>query len=1074
MLPTLLKARLFSFVLLLCFLPSTHAERLPLKGYTVADGLAHNVVNKIFRDSRGFLWFGTNDGLSRFDGYTFANYGTAEGLPHPTVNDILETPAGDYWVATNGGVCKFNLRGVPTSNFNLEHNGAARPVRQPMFTVIVPPDNDRLSRAITTLLQDRDGMLWFGTAKGLYRLEQLGERVQLLPVDIGIPSEYTEQKYINALLEDRHGTLWIGTPSGLYRRWPDGSAARYGKSDGLSPADKGLSFANEQFIHCLLEDRRGNLWVGTAYGGLFRLETAADHRPPVFTRAYTDKNGLTSNWVFVLYESTDGKLWVGTNKELAELMLADDKANSFLHVYNRQNGLSESEVLSMTEDRAGNLWLGTSIGTMTLARNGFTTFDTRDWLQQVFSIFESSTGELYAYGQVLGDERASVFEGAKLNLLNPRPLNHMRRLGRFDGKQFTWLLPEALKNNKFYLGWSDKRLALQARTGEWWIGTGGQGLFHFPRTSSFAALETAPPIAVYTQKDGLHGGDIYCLYEDAHGDLWVSTVSASTGNGLARWDHATRTLHNMAQMEGLPSLKDKLPTAFQEDRAGNIWVGFNQGELARYAAGRFTVFTSADGLPAGRINDLYLDHAGRLWIAVMRGGLSRIDDPAAEHPSFTNYTSAQGLSGNFVSVITEDDYGRIYVGTSHGLDRLDPATGRFKYYTTADGLAPGQVAGAFRARNGQLWFGTSQGLSRFCPEPPRASAAPPPILLTAVRVAGTTQNISANGETDLRLPDLTPGGNQLQIDFVGLSFASGESLRYQFRLDGADKDWSAPTAQRTVNYANLAPGRYRFLVRALTSEGGVSPTPATVIFTVRPPFWQRWWFLALGVLTFVGLGYLIYRYRVARLLEVAEMRTRIATDLHDDIGANLTRIAILSEVARQQRGKDDETDSPLSSIASISRDSVASMSDIVWAINPKRDSLQDLVRRMRRHAEEIFTTRQIRLEFRAPGDDDHLKLGVDVRRDLFLIFKEAVNNVARHSRCSRVEIDFRAEGSELLLQISDNGVGFDPLIESEGQGLTSMRRRASVRGGSLEIKSRSGSGTTTTCRVPLGRSQRVF
>src|SRR5438128_4753962 len=170
------------------------------------------------------------------------------------------------------------------------------------------------------------------------------------------------------------------------------------------------------------------------------------------------------------------------------------------------------------------------------------------------------------------------------------------------------------------------------------------------------------------------------------GDLWAATTSASAGNGLARWERATRKLHNMAHSDGLPSLKDRIPSAFQEDRDGNLWVGFNQGELARYRAGRFTVFTTADGLLAGSINDLQLDHAGLLWIAKMRGVLSRIDDPAAEHPSFTNYTIAQGLSGNFVSAVTEDIYGRIYAGTGQGLDRLDLTTGRIKHYTTADGL----------------------------------------------------------------------------------------------------------------------------------------------------------------------------------------------------------------------------------------------------------------------------------------------------------------------------------------------------------------------------------------------------
>jgi signal transduction histidine kinase len=233
---------------------------------------------------------------------------------------------------------------------------------------------------------------------------------------------------------------------------------------------------------------------------------------------------------------------------------------------------------------------------------------------------------------------------------------------------------------------------------------------------------------------------------------------------------------------------------------------------------------------------------------------------------------------------------------------------------------------------------------------------------------------------------------------------------------------------------------------------------------------------AVGLVVHAG-----YRSRVARLLEMANMRTRIATDLHDDIGANLTRIALLSEVARQkhdgERGsrahrpgatiEDEEDDGPLGSIARIARESVASMSDIVWAINPARDSLLDLTRRMRQHAEEIFTLRGIELRFSAPGTYDELRLGVDVRRDLLLIFKEAVNNSARHSRCSRVEIDQRVEGSRLVLTVVDNGGGFDPSLESEGQGLTSMRRRAQRLKGTLEITSGTDAGTTVTLTIPM-------
>ncbi len=305
-------------------------------------------------------------------------------------------------------------------------------------------------------------------------------------------------------------------------------------------------------------------------------------------------------------------------------------------------------------------------------------------------------------------------------------------------------------------------------------------------------------------------------------------------------------------------------------------------------------------------------------------------------------------------------------------------------------------------------------------------------------------------------------------------------LRYQYRLEGADADWSALSEQRTVTFASLAPGRYRFLVRAVNSDGIASAEPATIAFTILSPVWQRWWFLALVAL---GAGltiYALYGYRVARLLEMANMRTRIATDLHDDIGANLTRIALLSEVAGRNRGgersphgggpggapDDPEEDGPLKSIARIARESVGSMSDIVWAINPARDSLLDLTRRMRQHADEVFTLRDIALRFDAPGAHDSVRLGVDVRRDLLLIFKEAVNNSARHSGCSRVDIDLCVEGPRLVLSLADNGSGFDTSLESEGQGLMSMRRRAHRLKGTLEIASSAGAGTTVRLSIP--------
>jgi two-component sensor histidine kinase len=340
-------------------------------------------------------------------------------------------------------------------------------------------------------------------------------------------------------------------------------------------------------------------------------------------------------------------------------------------------------------------------------------------------------------------------------------------------------------------------------------------------------------------------------------------------------------------------------------------------------------------------------------------------------------------------------------------------------------------------------------------------------LISGLRIAGNSQPISALGETEVSGLVLNPAQNQLSIDFVGLGFAAGEGLKYQYKLAGANEEWSTPTDQRTINYASLSPGRYRFMVRAVTSDGGISPTPATITFTILPPLWQRWWFVTLVVLT-VGLGAAtIYRYRVRRLIELERVRTRIAADLHDDIGSGLSRIAILSEVARHQVNVEAPIGEPLTVIATASRDLVDSMSDIVWAINPKKDHLSDLVQRMRRFASDVFTARQIEFSFNAPGEEQALKIGADLRRQVFLIFKEAVNNIARHSRCTEAEIEMRIENRWLTLKVVDNGPGFDPAQLSEGQGLTSMRARAKELDGELQITSNDGRGTTILLNVPL-------
>ncbi len=1031
------------------------AQRLPIRAYATADGLAHNRVNRIVRDSRGFMWFCTGGGLSRFDGHEFANFGTAAGLPHSSVNDLLETRAGAYWVATDGGLVRFDPTGASTRRVVDQHEAVAT---TPMFTVVTPDDADSAASAVTVLRESRDGTIWVGTNAGLYRLARAGRHWVLRAVDIRLPNDFPEQRVISDVLEDALGSLWVAAPSGLYRRWPDGSAARYARRDGLP----------DDYIQDLLEDHSGRLWVATRHNGFFSLRTDTTRRAPVVDRAFTYRptfpsrppDVLPTSWVHRLFETSDKRFWLATARGLVEFFPAANDRGSF-RVYAARNGLSGHEITALAEDVGGNLWLGTgSAGMMKLARGGIRGYSRLEGIESVNSIFEDRVGHLCFRGSVLGDARTSVFEGGKPDLLRGDEAVLHTRFGCFDKERFEWFTPAALKG----FGWVGEDVTLQRRNGEWWV-AGSNGVYRFPPTASFAQLETARPLAHYTTKDGLSSPQVFRLFEDSRGDVWISTID-SVANGLARWDRSSASIHDFTHAPGLRQFSDDRPRSFAEDRAGNVWIGFDDG-LTRYANGRFTSFTAREGLPKGKIRDIHVDRAGRLWLASDGGGLVRVDNAGAERPTFVRHTTAHGLSSDNSEVIVEDADGRLYVGGGHGLDRFDPATRRVKHFTTEDGLASGIFRAAFRDRAGVLWFGMTGGLSRLAPSV-QQPMVPPRTLITGLRVAGVPHPVSAVGEREVTLPDLASGRNQLEIDFVGLGAGPGDVLRYQYRLDGADARWSAPGEQRTVTYASLAPGRYAFAVRALNSDGVASDAPALIGFTILPPLWLRWWSFTTAAFALGLTLYALYRYRVRRLLEVANIRTRIASDLHDDIGANLVRIALLSEVARRTDGpaRNTDADAPLASITRIARESVSAMSDIVWAISPKRESLLDLTRRMRQHADEVFTLRGITLRFDAPSAAESVRLGVDARRDVLLIFKEAVSNAARHSRCSHVEIDVRIEGSRLRMDVTDDGIGYDAAAERDGQGVPSMQRRARQLGGTVEITAAAGAGTAVRLDIP--------
>jgi signal transduction histidine kinase len=701
--------------------------------------------------------------------------------------------------------------------------------------------------------------------------------------------------------------------------------------------------------------------------------------------------------------------------------------------------------------------MGYDVGAFRMARDGFTTYDEADGLgsSRVVSLSEDVAGELCAVTE--GPHRGYInrFDGSRFNAISPRLL-----------KPVTPPVPVTRQND------------LQDRAGEWWVTT-DQGLFRYPRVRRVEELaNTLPKSVLNTTRNALPSlgavRDIVSLYGDSHGDLWIGLHSSSTGKGgLARWQRSTETFEVYGKAEGL--VTSPTPIAFCEDRLGNLWVGFYANDLARYRNGHFTVFTTADGLPAGSIWSIFMDHEGRLWAATTEGGLARIDNPEEDHPRLVAYTTAEQLSSNQIQAITEDQWGRIYALTDKGVDRLDPKTGGVKRYTSTAGLAGSSHWGvAFRDRHGALWFGTLQGLSRLVPKP-EEPASPPPVRIAAIRVRGEPYPISELGESRLASLVLGPNENQIQIEFASFNFSVGDVLRYQYKLEGVDQDWSKITEQRTVNYATLSPGAYRFLVRCINWKGLVSRDAAEVDFRILPPIWLRWWFESFLAILIASAVYTLYRYRVQRLLELERVRARIAADLHDDIGSSLSGMAFLSEAVKHQIGDTHpEALAMAAEVAAMARGLADALSDVVWSIDPRRDDLHNLITRVRHFAARLFEAQGITFKFQVPPEPAKVKLAPEQRRHLFLILKEAIHNIARHAHCASALLTIAVADHRLEVAVEDNGCGFSAIPssspahgEQQGNGLNNMKLRAAQLGGQMSIDSAPGRGTHLKFTVPL-------
>ncbi len=1082
------------------------AERLPIRVYTIDDGLAGDEIHAVLQDSRGFLWIATESGLSRFDGTRFVEYDPRQGLPSPNVTALAEEAGGALLAGTTGGLARLDPRRVSTD---------------PVFAA-VPDASGRLRHRVTALLAD-GGTVWAADPApdgGLFRLHPAGTgagsaatsagsamsagsagsaAVAAVAAEVRLPSG-APVSWVTSLAPDGGGGLWVGERSGLLHRLADGrwiacpvrplpawegvgallvdaqrrvwilsgrslyvlapGAAETGRPAAAGRQDGGSLLERAVAGHCS-QAGSAALRLPESPGEVCRFDAASG-----LAGLPSPEPGRDRPWGGML-QTRDGKIWIAIG---GALNVFDGRR---FQGYTSRNGLLQDELAGLAEDRDGNLWVGTrSHGLMRIAHNGFVAYTapTAPGGIAVAAILEDSRANLYVWGSDRGQAKLFHLDGGQLLDVTPAVI---ARVG--------------------YPGRGRHQVLAADPGGGLLLGSTG-GIWRFPMVAQPASLLRAPKQLWPAPAEM---GELVRLFEDSRGGVWVSSLGkqspaapaapTAAGSGaarstyLARWDRVTGRYSPVAAVDRLGR---GAASAFAEDPYGNLWLGFSSGGLARLRGEAVDLFAPGAGVPAGAINDLFVDSRQRLWAASAYGGVIRMDDLNAPRPRTTAYTTAQGLSSDRVLCVTEDRRGTIYLGHGKGIDRLDPQTGRIRTLTTADGLPSSVVNVAYRARDGSLWFGTPAGPARYLPDVPHAEA-PPPVFLSGLRIGGVPVAIPALGVQSLGALELPAGHDEVEVRFTGISFAYGAGLRYQYRLEGAAADWSEPQTERSVLLGNLAPGAYRFLFRAVTPDSVVSPVPASLSFTLPRPLWQRWWFLALAGVATALLAWSLHHARLSRLVELERVRARIAADLHDDLSSSLSRISILSELGRRRIADPAALEATtLDQIGETARELMETTGDIVWAIDARRDDLESLLARIRRFAGDLLEARGVSVLFASPAGAAAISLRPEAKRELYLVLKEAIHNAARHAGAKEVRIEVAAARGDLVAEVRDDGVGFAAGSPAEvgtvgaggavgapsgnhGHGLRNLRSRAVKLGANLSVDSAPGAGTRVRLSLRL-------
>jgi len=846
-------------------LATPQSDEVRFQRISIEQGLSQSIVESIVQDRRGFIWFSTEDGLNRYDGYEFTvlrnNPDDPNSLSHNQNTVVYEDMEGKLWIGTfNGGLNQYDpktekfvrYRHDPQNPYSLSHD------------------------VVRALRQDRNGSIWVGTEKGLNRLAKTAgdslsatrfQRFYHDPNDSGSLADDA----VRVIYEERDGSLWIGTDGGLDRlvftRGQDSNGYsslkfvhyRHSKGDPNSLSD--------DRVRSIFQDKDGALWIGTA-NGLNKLireggegyKTSGGQAFQKYFYNPRDTNSLSHNQVYAIFEDHKGAFWIGTNG--GGLNNLDRKMGIFTRFINNPRDprtLSYNEIRSIYEDRSGNLWVGTyggGISKIDRARKAFQNYrpnpDNPNSLNEaiVWCIYEDKDGILW-----IG--------------------THGGGLNRFDRRRNEYTHFRSDPSNPNSLSNDVVRLVIEDRSGAFWIGTDGGGVNKFDRaTGKFTRYMHDP-----ANPNSISHNEIRSLFEDKSGNIWIGTrgggIDKIVEGGLG--GSRTQFLHYCHDPKDPASLSNDYIRQIYQDKSGVLWVATYGGGLEKFEpeSGKFTHFRAnpheANSLGNDYIFAIHEDREGILWLATWGGGLNRFDRKA---DTFSRYTLKDGLPSDAIYGILEDEGGNLWLSTVNGLSKFIRKSGTFRNFTETDGIQSKEFNGGsyFKSKRGEMFFGGINGFNAFFPEDIKDNLYVPPVVITSFR------KLNELVKLDKPVPEiqelaLSYKDYVFSFEFAALDYTAPEKNQYAYKMEGLDKDWIFTTAEkRFAHYTTLPPGEYIFKVKGSNNDGIWNEQGTAIRLTITPPFWKTPYFNLIVILAISTLVFVSYRRRLNNVRMKAELR----------------------------------------------------------------------------------------------------------------------------------------------------------------------------------------------------------